>query len=171
MAKEYKSLPKHKHIKMSQPTENTSIFNQTDLFPKLSCVSPVKQPNNLPRTKNADLIKPKSKTVSKDKQPYKRQGNFEDYTALKTFRVAKKNKSNEVNEPLAENTDKNQEDNDDIGKSDSSVMSIQRFRSLISSLAGGDGSGYPEIEALLASQPAREEEVSQAAREFWGADN
>ena len=169
MAKEYKSLPKHKHVKMSQPTENTSILNQIDPFPKLSCMSSVKQPNNLPRTKNAHIIQPKSETVSEDKQPYKRHGDFENYTALKTFRVAKKNKCNEVNEPLAENTDNNQEDNDDIDIPDSSVMTIQRFRLLISSLAGGDGSGYPEIEAVLASHPAREEEVSQAAREYWGA--
>ena len=169
MAKEYKSLPKHRHVKMTQPKENKSIFNQIDPFPKLSCVSPVKQPNNLPRTKNADLIQPKSKTVSKDKQPYKRHGNFENYTAVKTHGVAKKNKSNEVNEPLAENTDKNEEDDEDIAVPDSSVMSIQRFHVLISSLSGGDGSGYPEIEAILARQPAREEEVSQAAREYWGS--
>ena len=163
-AKEYKSWPKHKHVKMSQPAENRSNLNQIDPFPVLASVSPVKQPDNPPRTKNAHHTQPKSEAISKVKQPSKKQGSFEDYTAMKTPRVEKK-RNNEV----ADYKDINQEDNEDIDISDNSVMSIQRFRSLISSLAGGDGSGFPEIEAVLARQPAWEEEVRQAAREYWGS--
>ena len=121
MAKEYKSLPKHKHVQMSQPTETRYNLNQTDPFLILSSVFPVKQPNNLPRIKNAHLTQPKSKIISKVKQPSKKQGSFEDYTAKKTPRVEK---SNKVNEPMAVYKDKNQEDNENIDISENSVMSI-----------------------------------------------
>ena len=73
----------------------------------------------------------------------------------------------EKNEPKTECKDKSQEDNEEIDVSDNSETSIQRFWSLLSCLAGGDSYGYPDIEALQASQPAREEEIRQAATSAW----
>ena len=48
-----------------------------------------------------------------------------------------------------------------------SVMSINRFRSFISSVTGGDGKEHPAIEHILARDSGKEEEIMEAAREFY----
>ena len=44
--------------------------------------------------------------------------------------------------------------------------SIQLFRSMISSMTGGDGRGYPDIEKILAGDPGTRELVLEATREY-----
>ena len=92
--------------------------------------------------------------MSHGKNSSDKEASFEEHTAIKTLKnVPEEN----------EHVDHYSEDVDV-----SLLTSIQRFRYLISGLAGGDGTGYPEIEDIMARQPAREEEVILAAREYWG---
>ena len=44
--------------------------------------------------------------------------------------------------------------------------SIQLFRSMISSMTGGDGRGHPDIEKILAADPGTRELVLEATREY-----
>ena len=70
---------------------------------------------------------------------------------------------------ILENTDpdnSDKSDEDDLYLSVDCMASIQLFRSLLSSMTGGDGRGHPDIERILAREPGTREDVMEATREY-----
>ena len=68
-------------------------------------------------------------------------------------------------EPVAED---NQENIEEVELSEDSKMSIERFRSFIRAISGGDGTGYTAIEGRLARDPGSEDDILQGFLDFWG---
>ena len=136
--------------RMSHTTKSRSVLKQSEHFPVPVSVSAPKQSDKLHSNKEFPLTQTEYDEMSHGKNPSDKQASFENHTAMET-------EEKEHVDNYCENIDV------------SAVKSIQRFRSLISGLAGGDGTGYPDIEGILARDPAREEEVVLAAREYWGS--
>ena len=72
-------------------------------------------------------------------------------------------------EPMKESdeTVRNERENEDILLSVESVISIDRFRSLISSKTGSDGKEHPAIEQILGRNAGSEDDIMEAAREYY----
>ena len=161
---------------VTPPSESTNITLKTGNW---SVLKPIPNLTNSPEpfgTKNASVSAPKQ-LVKQAERPTKKVAREKDWDSMETEDATVTihidleegeesfNKEDHEVESLAKEV---QEGIEEVIVSEASKMSIDRFRSFISNISGGDGTGYTAMERRLVMDPGSEDDILQGFLDYWG---
>ena len=160
-------------------TSSSESLNITLTTGNRSVLKPIPNLTDLPVlfvTKKASVSAPKQ-LVKQAERPTKKVAREKDWDSMETEDATETiqidleegeqsfNKEDHEVESLAEEV---QEGIEEVIVSEASKMSIDRFRSFISNISGGDGTGYKAMERRLVMDPGSEDDILQGFLDYCG---
>ena len=171
------SKPAQDNSAKNAATPSSESKNITLTTGNRSVLKPISNLTNPPAlfwTKKSSVSAPKQ-LVKQSERPTKKVARITDWETLETEdametivlegREINYTKEESEMEPL---TDKVQEGIVEVSVSKASKMSIDRFRSFISNISGGDGTGYKAMERRLVMDPGSEDDILQGFLDYCG---
>ena len=158
------TTPSSESKSITQPTGNRCVLK---LIPNLT------NPTVLLVTKKSSVSAPKHLTKQSER-PTKKVARIKDWDSMETEEATENikmfleegelNKEYDV-EPLAQ---KIPEAIEEVNVSEASKMSIDRFRSFIRNISGGDSTGYTAMERRLVMDPGSEDDILHGFLDYCG---
>ena len=169
----------------TKPTENNSVSKEIERIlnnykgsvqKENQYVSSMKQTDEQPKNGDkevyiamgvADIIKQGEQLVDRSKHQA-----FREMKEITRDDTIDRESGDDDSDEAAPMEDSGEKDKYERGKGGllfpvETAMSIQRFRSFISSMTGSDGREHPAIERILSRDAGKEDDIMETAREYY----